>query len=284
MAQANGPQALRLGDPTPPSASPFPLLAWDLPGFGSPRPEGFTCTKEEYVSWLIERLEGIGEPVDLVGHDWGCLLTARVASVRLDLIRTRAGPVSAEYDWHPLAKLWQDHVAGDRWAKEYDAAAFAKDLTDNLQIPAELAEQTAGHVDETMRDSILKLCRSALTVGAEWEPDLANLAGPSLVFWGGARPGLPHRVRREDGRFRSRHPFPEARQQPLDADPETGRGRRGPRGAVDQLTGVTGAPRQARPWAVPPAAWRQCRQRHTGGPPHRRAYRRARRALRLRGR
>ncbi|WP_306192898.1 MULTISPECIES: hypothetical protein [unclassified Streptomyces] len=33
--------------------------------------------------------------------------------------------------WHPLAKLWQDTVAGDRWAKEYDAAAFAKDLTDN---------------------------------------------------------------------------------------------------------------------------------------------------------
>ncbi|MER6260528.1 alpha/beta fold hydrolase [Streptomyces sp900105245] len=51
--------------------------AWDLPGFGSPRPENFHCTKEEYVSWLIERLEGIGEPVDLVGHDWGCLLTAR---------------------------------------------------------------------------------------------------------------------------------------------------------------------------------------------------------------
>ncbi|MEU7427051.1 alpha/beta fold hydrolase [Streptomyces sp. NPDC040750] len=103
--------------------------AWDLPGFGSPRPEGFHCTKEEYASWLIERLEAIGEPVDLVGHDWGCLLTARLASVRPDLIRTWAGsngPVSAEYVWHPLAKLWQDPVAGDRWAKEYDATAFAK--------------------------------------------------------------------------------------------------------------------------------------------------------------
>ncbi|MEU2496510.1 alpha/beta hydrolase [Streptomyces sp. NPDC007883] len=108
-----------------------------------------------------------------------------------DLIRTWAGsngPVSAEYDWHPLAKLWQDPVAGDRWAEEYDAAAFAKDLTDNHQIPAQLAEQTAGRVDETMRDSILKLYRSALTVGAEWEPDLANLAGPSLVFWGALDP------------------------------------------------------------------------------------------------
>lgn len=170
------------------------VKAWDLPGFGSPRPEGFHCTKEEYVSWLIERLEAIGEPVDLVGHDWGCLLTARVASLRPDLIRTWAGsngPISAEYVWHPLAKLWQDPVAGDRWAKEYDPGSFAKDLTDNLQVPAELAGQTADRVDETMRDSILKLYRSALTVGAEWEPDLADLTGPSLVFWGAFDPVCP---------------------------------------------------------------------------------------------
>ncbi|MFF7969689.1 alpha/beta fold hydrolase [Streptomyces sp. NPDC007903] len=165
--------------------------AWDLPGFGAPRPEGFDSTKEEYVTWLIDRLAGVGEPVDLVGHDWGCLLTARVASVRPDLIRSWAGgngPISAEYVWHPLAKLWQDPVAGDRWAQEYDAAAFAKDLTDSLQVPAEPAEKAAGRVDETMRDSILKLYRSALTVGAEWEPQLANLSAPSLLFWGALDP------------------------------------------------------------------------------------------------
>ncbi|MER7841044.1 alpha/beta hydrolase [Streptomyces sp. NPDC096040] len=170
------------------------VAAWDLPGFGAPRPQGFGPTKEEYVAWLIERLEEVGEPVDLVGHDWGCMLTARVASLRPDLVRTWAGsnaPISAEYVWHPLAKLWQDPVEGDRWAKQYDAAAFAKDLTDNLQVPAELAKETAGRVDGTMRDSILKLYRSALTVGAEWEPELANLSAPSLVFWGALDPVCP---------------------------------------------------------------------------------------------
>ncbi|MEU2421404.1 alpha/beta hydrolase [Streptomyces sp. NPDC007851] len=162
--------------------------AWDLAGFGSPRPEGFHCSKEKYVSWLIERLQAIGEPGDLVGHDWGCLLTARVASVRPDLIRTWAGsngPVSAEHVWHPLAKLGQDSVAGDRWAKEYDPCAFAKD------------EQTAGRVDETMRDSILK-----------------------------------------------RHPLSEAGQQPLDAYPEAGRGRR-------------------RPWVHPGRRWSHAAQAST---------------------
>lgn len=38
--------------------------AWDLPGFGTPRSRGFGSTKEEYVDWLIERLERVGEPVD----------------------------------------------------------------------------------------------------------------------------------------------------------------------------------------------------------------------------
>jgi pimeloyl-ACP methyl ester carboxylesterase len=45
----------------------------------------------EYVDWLIARLEEIGSPVDLVGHDWGPALTVRVASPRPDLVRTRAG-------------------------------------------------------------------------------------------------------------------------------------------------------------------------------------------------
>ncbi|MEV6176759.1 hypothetical protein [Streptomyces sp. NPDC052015] len=45
--------------------------AWDLPGFGAARPAGFGSSKEEYVDRLIQRLERVGEPVDLVGHDWG---------------------------------------------------------------------------------------------------------------------------------------------------------------------------------------------------------------------
>lgn len=169
--------------------------AWDLPGFGgAPRPEGFGSTKEEYVDWLIDRLERIGEPVDLVGHDWGCLLTARVASLRPDLIRTWAGssgPVSAEYVWHPLAKIWQDPVEGDRFMDELDAVSFATDLVGNFQVPAESAEETARRMDGTMKDSILKLYRSAETVGAEWEPDLADVSAPSLVFWGALDPACP---------------------------------------------------------------------------------------------
>jgi pimeloyl-ACP methyl ester carboxylesterase len=37
-----------------------------LPGFGAPRPEGFTATKDAYADWLGETLARIDEPVDVV--------------------------------------------------------------------------------------------------------------------------------------------------------------------------------------------------------------------------
>ncbi|MCD7442437.1 alpha/beta hydrolase [Streptomyces lincolnensis] len=168
--------------------------AWDLPGFGAPRPAGFGSTKEEYVDLLVERLEGIGEPVDLVGHDWGCILTARIASLRPDLVRTWAGgsgPISAEYVWHPVAQVWQDRAEGDRFMAELKAEAFAADLVAGFDVPPDLAEEMAGRVDGPMKDSILRLYRSAVTVGAEWEPALAQASAPSLVFCGALDPACP---------------------------------------------------------------------------------------------
>ncbi|MFE8017354.1 alpha/beta fold hydrolase [Streptomyces antibioticus] len=168
--------------------------AWDLPGFGAPLPPGFACSKEEYVTWLIERLEEVGGPVDLVGHDWGCILTARVASLRPDLVRTWAGgngPVSDQYVWHPLAQIWQDPVEGDRYMDELEPMSLAQDLVAGFDVPIESAEEMVSHIDGPMKDSILKLYRSALTVGKEWEPGLAHVAAPALVFWGVLDPAVP---------------------------------------------------------------------------------------------
>ncbi len=41
------------------------------PGFGAPVPDGFEPSPRAYRNWLAAELEQIGEPVDLVGHDWG---------------------------------------------------------------------------------------------------------------------------------------------------------------------------------------------------------------------
>ncbi|GAA5771803.1 alpha/beta fold hydrolase [Streptosporangium roseum] len=86
--------------------------AWDLPGFGAPRPDGFGSTKEEY----------------------------------------------------------------------------ADDLITGFEVPADLAEEMVRHVDAPMKDSILKLYRSAMRMGGEWEPELAKMTAPGLVFRGARDP------------------------------------------------------------------------------------------------
>lgn len=164
-----------------------------LPGFGCPVPEGFAATKEDYVAWIIEQLEEQVGPVDLVGHDWGCILSVRVASLRPDLVRTWAagsGPVSGAYEWHELAKIWQTAGVGERWMTDVDQGSLAGFLIAD-GVPADLAAEAAGRVDGTMRDCILRLYRSAVTVGAEWEPGLADITAPGLVFWGASDPACP---------------------------------------------------------------------------------------------
>jgi len=49
------------------------------------------------------------------------------------------------------------------------------------------------HFDDAMKASILALYRSAVHVGAEWSPALANVAAPALVMWGIEDALLPHR-------------------------------------------------------------------------------------------
>jgi pimeloyl-ACP methyl ester carboxylesterase len=138
------------------------------------------------VGWIIGELEKEDRPADLVGHDWGCILVARVASLRPDLVRTWAAgsaPVSAAYVWHAVAKIWQTPTEGEKWMAELDPAVFAA-LLATYKVPIHLALETAARMDATMKDSILRLYRSAVQVGQEWEPDLSKASSPGFVFWG----------------------------------------------------------------------------------------------------
>jgi|SRR5476649_201271 len=157
-----------------------------LPGFDSPVPSGFAATKEAYVDWIIAQLERQPGPVDLVGHDWGCILTARVASLRPDLVRTWAGgsgPISRSYEWHYFAKIWQTPGAGEQWMTQMDRDNFGQ-LLISEGISAAVAQETVDLIDDKMKDCILRLYRSAVNLGAEWEPSLVDVTTPSMVFWG----------------------------------------------------------------------------------------------------
>jgi pimeloyl-ACP methyl ester carboxylesterase len=114
------------------------------PGFGAPVPDGWTATVDEYRDWLVAELEGIGRPVDLVGHDWGGGHVLNVAMTRPDLLRSWCSDVvgifDPDYVWHELAQDWQTPGVGE--------AAIAE----RLDTPA---------FDATMGECILALYRSA---------------------------------------------------------------------------------------------------------------------------
>jgi pimeloyl-ACP methyl ester carboxylesterase len=162
------------------------VVALSMPGFGCSKPEGFGATKEEYADWLIGELEGLGEPVDLVGHDWGGILAVRAACLRSDLLHSWASDALAffdeGYEWHPFAKIWQTPGEGEEWVKatlatplEQQAAAFQ-----SLDMPHDASFKVAGWFDATMGESMLALYRSADGIGAEWVPGLDGIKAPGL--------------------------------------------------------------------------------------------------------
>ena len=84
---------------------------------GTRRPPAGPPPRRRTPAWLEAQLDAIGEPVDLVAHDWGAILAQRVASLRPDLIRTLAcgsGPLDETYTWHAMAQAWQTPEVGEQ--------------------------------------------------------------------------------------------------------------------------------------------------------------------------
>ena len=161
------------------------IVAPALPGFGVPVPPGFPATKDAYVDWLIGELEKIGTPVDLVGHDWGSLLVQRAVSLRPDLIRTWAcgdGPVDVEYVWHDVAQQWQTPGVGEQLMVAFTPEATVDALA-AAGVPRAAAEESVRHFDDTMKDCILRLYRSAVNVGREWQAGVEKITRPALILW-----------------------------------------------------------------------------------------------------
>jgi len=162
------------------------VVTLSLPGFGCPLSAGFSATKEAYVDWLLGRLVALPRPIDVVGHDWGALLVVRAVSLIPDAVRTWAAggaPLDREYVWHQAAKAWQTDGMGEKVMASLTREVLAAALV-AAGVPAEDAATTAAHVDPTMKDCILKLYRSAVHAGEEWEDDLSRIFAPGLVLWG----------------------------------------------------------------------------------------------------
>jgi pimeloyl-ACP methyl ester carboxylesterase len=165
-------------------------VAVSLPGFGTELPEGFACAKEDYLAWLIAEVEAVGEPVDIVGHDWGALLTERLATVRPDLVNTWAaggGAIDEAYTWHQIAQMWQTPGLGEQVMAGFTEDALVAAIAPE-GVPEGKAREMAKRVDDRMKAAVLPLYRSAVNVGKEWGPDLDGMQRPGLLIWGGKDP------------------------------------------------------------------------------------------------
>jgi pimeloyl-ACP methyl ester carboxylesterase len=162
------------------------IIAPDMPGFGNDPPVGFSSTKEEYLDWLMGEVEMAGEPVDIVGHDWGALLVERLVSVRPDLVRTwvaGGGAIDETYTWHPAAQTWQTPGQGEAFMQGMTGEAIVPIFVAD-GIPEEAARDVASRIDDQMKAAILPLYRSAVKVGEEWGPDLDSVKKPGMLIWG----------------------------------------------------------------------------------------------------
>jgi pimeloyl-ACP methyl ester carboxylesterase len=142
--------------------------------------------KESYVAWLVAELEAAGEPVDLVGHDWGAMLAARAASTRPDLVRTLAigsGPVDEGYTWHDTAQLWQTPEVGEQVMAEMKPELM-QPFFESEGFPADLAATETDALTDEVKAGILALYRSAVEVGREWGPGLEGFDRPAVVLAG----------------------------------------------------------------------------------------------------
>ncbi|MEU6904256.1 alpha/beta hydrolase [Streptomyces coeruleorubidus] len=167
-------------------------IALDLPGFGAPVPAGLGSGKEAYAAWLADTLRQLPGPIDLVGHDWGALLTYRVATAYDVPLRSWAADVASvvhpSYVWHDLARIWQTPGEGEA----FNAAALSTPVDESTSMAGRLRDQgvppaharaVQEKLDETMAQSILALYRSALpNPYADWGADFARTDAPGLVL------------------------------------------------------------------------------------------------------
>lgn len=166
------------------------------PGFGAPLPDGFPATYLAYRDWLESELEAIGEPVDLVGHDWGGGHVLTAVMHRPELVRSWVtdviGTLDPDFVWHDMAQVWQTPGEGEQLIDTM-LGGSVEDRAGQmvaLGMPLDVATALAAAQGPEMGRAILALYRSARQPAmAEAGRDLEKLrARPGLALLATADP------------------------------------------------------------------------------------------------
>jgi pimeloyl-ACP methyl ester carboxylesterase len=182
------PNTAAVWDPVRALLSDHDTIALKLPGFGCDGPADFSATRYAYRDWLIDQLEVLNGPVDLVGHDQGSVVSQGVILARPDLVNSwvlGGGVCTADFFWHSQARIWQTTGLGEQWRDHFlglDVKTRAAMLT-AAGIPEIDADGVAVAMDRRMFDHILPLYRSEPYL-EDWAFDPSATYPPGLVLWG----------------------------------------------------------------------------------------------------
>ena len=103
------------------AGQPYRLVAFDLLGFGeSPKPHWPSYNVDDHAAAVINSIEklGLNQPVVLVGHSMGSLVSVRVARTRPDLVKHLVLYEMPLYDGLPEKKRYQLRL--DLYRKFYE--------------------------------------------------------------------------------------------------------------------------------------------------------------------
>ncbi len=190
------PDTHRLWDPLIAELGTGDWRVLSLPGFGTAPPPGFDSHMDSYAEWLIDQVTQADRPAHIVGHDWGGLLTLRVAHLRPDLFASWSVLNASLYPglkWHRLARLWQTPWKGEL-AMMLMRGRRAEKLLGRAGMPPALLRTELPLINSHMKRSILRLYRSATDIGADWGDDLGGLPAQGMVIAAESDPFVPVRV------------------------------------------------------------------------------------------
>jgi len=168
-------------------------LAPDLVGWGkSERPPDFRYTMDG-LAWFVERfVDDLAlERFDMVVHDWGALglVAAARRPERVGRIAiVNAVPLSSEYRWHWVGRMWRRRAVGElvlATISRFGTTQLLRQVTTSPRARNEAADAIHRYLDRGTKRAILQLYRDADPARlGERGRALSELHCPALVVWG----------------------------------------------------------------------------------------------------
>lgn len=162
-------------------------VAFDLLGFGaSPKPDWPRYDTDDHAKAVIASIEKLrlGEPVILVGHSMGCLVSVRVARLRPDLVRHLVLYEMPLYDGLPEKRRYR--LRTDLYLRFYRRVTKYQPSfnPENVRLVERLARKVAGmEVDALTWQPFIKSLEHTI-IGQTTAADIKELDAPMEVIYG----------------------------------------------------------------------------------------------------